>query len=181
LRARAIDGHALTVDQELGVVPFDFVGEPSSLDSLQVFVERMSVITVDVDLGEHVEGEAVLLLHSRLDLRVGARLLASKLVAREGGDTEPISFVFFVQSLKLMVVGVGQTSVGRHIHHHHHFAFVFFSQLHELFIDILSFELINGRRQSWIRLLRPDNRQVEQEGCHQAPHFVGSKLRISIS
>ena len=46
--------------------------------------------------------------------------LARKLVAREGCDTESISFVFFVQSFKLMVVRVSQTSEARHIYHNHH-------------------------------------------------------------
>jgi len=103
----------------------------------------MSVVSIDVDLGKHVEGEPILGLHASLDLRVRTGLLTCKLVARERSDAESISFVFFVQRLKLMVVGVGQTSEASHVHHHHHFASVFVFQLGKLFIDIQSFEWID--------------------------------------
>jgi len=143
LRTGSVDGNALSVDQEFCVIPLDFIGEPASFDSLQVFVEGMSVIAVDVDFSEHIKGEAILFLHSCLDFRVSARLLAGKLVAGEGGNTESISFVFFVQSLELMVVGVGQTSVGSYINYYYDFPSVFFSELDESSIDIRSFKLID--------------------------------------
>lgn len=165
LRAGAINWDALTIDQELGVVPFDFIRKPSTLYSLHVFVEWMRVVAVDVDFGEHVEGESVFLLHSLLDLRIGARLLACKLVARESGDTESHRFVFFVQSLKLMVVGVGQTSVGSHVHHHYHITSVFVLNLDEVSIDIICFEFIDRFCQLWVALFCPDNSQAEKEGC----------------
>jgi len=107
LGAGAVNGNALSVDQELGVIPFDGAAKPASFDSLHVFVEGMGVITVDIDLAKHVKSEPILLLHSLFDLRIGARFLARKLVARESSNTESIGFIFFVQSLKLMVVGVG--------------------------------------------------------------------------
>lgn len=131
----------------------------------------MSVSAVDVRLREHVEREAVLRLHARFDLRVRSGLLSRKLVAREGGDAEPISFVFFVQSLKLMVVDVGQTSVGRHVDYDDHFALVFVFELDKLFVDVQGLELVNRLRRQRVALLRPDHSQAEQKGRQQTLHF----------
>jgi len=96
----------------------------------------MRIVTVDVDFSEHVKSEAILFLHSRLDFRIGSRFLARKLVAREGSDAKSLRLIFFVQSLKLIVVGVGQPSVGRHVYHHNHISFVFFSDNGWFLIDI---------------------------------------------
>ena len=43
----------------------------------------MGVSTIDIDLGKHVEGEPVLLLHSLLDLRIGARFLKWDRIRRD--------------------------------------------------------------------------------------------------
>jgi len=172
LGAGPVNRNSLTVDQELCVIPLDRTGEPSTLDSLHVFVERMGIIAVDVDFAVHVKGVPVLFLHSLLDLRIGARFLARKLVARECCDTESVSLIFFVQSLKLMVVGVGQTSVGGDIHNNYDFPGVFFSELDESSVDVIGFELVDGRCQSRVRLLCPDHSQVEQERRHQTVHHV---------
>jgi len=123
----------------------------------------MSGIAVHVDFGEHVERESVLLLHSLLNFRIGARFLAGKLIAGESGNTESVSLVFFVQSFQLRVIRVGQTSVGCNIHHHHYFAFIFVFYLNELFIDVQGFELVDGRGRFRVSLFRPDDSQVEQE------------------
>ena len=48
--------------------------------------------------------------------------LSSKLIAGESGNSQPLSFIASVQSLKLIVVGVGQTSVGCHIQDDHDLA-----------------------------------------------------------
>ena len=46
----------------------------------------MGVSAVDIDLAEHVEGDVVLSIGELLDLGLRARLLATKLVARETQD-----------------------------------------------------------------------------------------------
>ena len=48
--------------------------------------------------------------------------LSSELIAGESGNSQPLSFIASVQSLKLIVVGVGQTSVGCHIQDDHDLA-----------------------------------------------------------
>jgi len=135
---------SLSIDEELRVVPFDVVSEPTTLDSLQVLVKGVSIGPVDINLGEHVEGEPILFLHSRFDLRVRTRLLSSKLVAWERSNSETISAVFFVQSLELMVVGVGQPSVGGDVDDNDNVTLIFPSKVdHLLLINIQGFELID--------------------------------------
>jgi len=78
-------GDTLLVHHELGEVPLDGVDEEPSLLSLEKSKEWVRVTAVDVDFGEHVEGDVVL-RHKLLDLLFGAGLLASKLVAGEPKD-----------------------------------------------------------------------------------------------
>jgi len=85
----------------------------------------MSVVTVDVDFGVQVKSDVIFGHDAGFDFGVGARLLASELIAGESGDSQPLSFIASVQSLKLIVVGVGQTSVGCHIQDDHDLASVF--------------------------------------------------------
>src|SRR6187455_1274470 len=57
--AVARDRLAAAVDQELGEVPFDRLGaEHARLLAGEIFVERVRVRAVHVDLGEHREGDA---------------------------------------------------------------------------------------------------------------------------
>ena len=80
------NGNSFRVHHKLGEVPFDGVDKEPRLFGLEEDKERMRIATIDVDLGEHVEGDIVL-GHKLLDLLFGARLLASKLVAGEPQDT----------------------------------------------------------------------------------------------
>jgi len=110
----------------------------------------MSVIAIDIDLGEEVECDPVFGQHASLDLCVRARLLSSELIAGESGDSQPLVFVLSVQCLKLVVVGVGQPSVGRHVEDDHHVASVL-AEADAIAIDGVGLEIINrcpsGRRQ----------------------------------
>lgn len=83
---RAEHGHPLLIHHKLGEIPFDGVDKKPGLLSLEESKERMSVSTVDVDLGEHVEGDVVL-GHKLLDLLLSAWLLTPELVAGEPQDT----------------------------------------------------------------------------------------------
>ena len=58
-------------------------------------VQRALVVALDGDLGEDVEG-SVLLGTERLDLSVGARLLAGEVVRGEGQDSKAFVFVALV-------------------------------------------------------------------------------------
>lgn len=81
-----VDGHSLLVGHELGEVPLDGVDQKSGLLLLEIDPERVGVATVHVDLGEHVEGDVVLLCEG-LDVRLSSRLLTAKLIAGEGQNT----------------------------------------------------------------------------------------------
>jgi len=103
----------------------------------------MGVVAVDVDLGVEVEGDVVFGQHASFDLRVSAGLLSSKLVAGESGYSQPLRFIASVQSLKLIVVGVGQPSVGCHVQDDHHFAPIFI-EADTVSIDGVGIEIVNG-------------------------------------
>ena len=62
--------------------------------------ERVRVVAVDVDLGEHREGDAVVALAERRDLGLVARLLVAELVAGEAEDGEAPLGVGVVQLLQ---------------------------------------------------------------------------------
>ena len=61
--------------------------ESSSLLGFEVFVERVLVSPVDIDLAEEVKGHIELVLSKLLDLLLSLGFLAAKLVARECQDT----------------------------------------------------------------------------------------------
>src|SRR4029434_4831840 len=87
----ALDDVALAVDQELGEIPLDRLGpQKSRLLLLEKAIERGRVVAVDIDLGEHGEGHAVVHLAEALDLLLAAGLLRAELVAREAEDLEPL-------------------------------------------------------------------------------------------
>src|SRR5690606_39094068 len=72
---------AVTIDQELGEVPFDGLGaQHARRGGLQVLVQRMGVGAVDLHLGEHGEGHIVGAGAERADLCLVARLLRAELV-----------------------------------------------------------------------------------------------------
>lgn len=74
-----VAGHrfATAVNQELGEIPLDEVAERSALLVLQEGPERVGVIPVHLDLGEHVELHLVS-LSKLLDLLLRAWLLGGE-------------------------------------------------------------------------------------------------------
>ena len=92
-------------------VPLDVAPEQLALLLLEVFVERVRVRPVDVNLLKHREGDAV--LASKLDnvLR-RARLLRAELIARKAQDHKPLRAIAIVDRLQLAVVCVCQASFG---------------------------------------------------------------------
>jgi len=149
-----IDGISLAVYKELGEIPGDFApsdpGHGTGLLLLEEFPQRMSVIAIDIDLGKEVECDPVFGQNAGLDLRVRAGLLSSELIAGESGDSQPLVFILSVQCLQLVIVGVGQPSVGRYVEDDHHFASVL-AEADAIAIDGVGFVVINccpfGRRQ----------------------------------
>mmetsp|Transcript_4379 Transcript_4379/g.11498 ORF Transcript_4379/g.11498 Transcript_4379/m.11498 type:complete len:334 (+) Transcript_4379:210-1211(+) len=94
--------------------------------SLQVFVHERCVRSVDIDLLHHHEIHPVRIRHETMDLFVGARLLFSKLVAREGQQSHlPRRILQRLQMLipelhHFLVVPVGEPALRCHVYHHRH-------------------------------------------------------------
>ena len=85
-RRVALEYRAVGADEELGEVPLDRLGtEKAGLLRLEVFVERVRIRTVHVDLCEQGEGDAVVPGAELFDLRFAARLLVPELIT---GETE---------------------------------------------------------------------------------------------
>ena len=54
---------------------------------LEIDPKGVGITSIDIDLAEHVEGHVVLPSSEFLDLSFSARLLTTKLIARESKDT----------------------------------------------------------------------------------------------
>ena len=79
------------VDQELGKIPFDrFNAQNARLGLGEILKQRMRISTIDVDLGEHRESNAIIFLAEGPNLRVATRLLAAELIAGKAQDSEPL-------------------------------------------------------------------------------------------
>ncbi|CAH0395291.1 unnamed protein product [Bemisia tabaci] len=114
-------------------------------DTALPLVEGMRVVSVHVNLSEHVEGNAVLLRELE-DLRVGARLLAQELVRREGEDPEALGLgVFVVELLELLVVGLGEPALAGHVHDDADVVLVL-GEVDFVPADVLGGEVIDGSR-----------------------------------
>lgn len=80
---------AVAADQELLKVPLDALhSKDARLALLQPLVQRVGLVTVDVDLAEDRKGDAVVDLAEALNLIVGTWVLATELVAWKADDLE---------------------------------------------------------------------------------------------
>jgi len=77
-----------------------------------------------------------------LDLGVGSRFLATKLVAREPDDFQALRGVRFVDLGELGVVDLGQASGGRHVNDQGHFALVF-AQADVISVNVFMLETVD--------------------------------------
>ena len=75
-------------------------GSSPDFSSLEPLEQRVGVVAVDVDLGEHRERHAEAPVAERRDLRLVARLLVAELVAREAEHGEAAVGVLVVQLLQ---------------------------------------------------------------------------------
>ena len=83
----ACDGFSFFINDELGEVPLDFSGFFFAwLFGFEPLVEVVGIVAIDVDFGEHREGDVVLRFGEFGDFCVGAGLLSAELVTRESED-----------------------------------------------------------------------------------------------
>jgi len=115
----SVDGISLSIDEKFGEIPLNIPSSKptcrSRLFPLQERPKRMLRIPIHVHLCEKIKCDAVLLQNASFNLGICTRLLTTKLIAGESRNSQPSGFVSFVQSLKLIVVGVGQPSVGCYV------------------------------------------------------------------
>ena len=79
----AFDYLALTVNQELGEVPFDLPAHAATFLGLEPDVERVGLVAVNFYLGKAWESGLVVEVAEVIDFLSGARDLALELVARK--------------------------------------------------------------------------------------------------
>jgi len=132
---------AILVDQELGKIPLDGIHQKAALLLLQEVVKGMSLLAIYVDLIVDIKLYFVL-LQELLDVHRATRLLVVKLVAWEGSNFETLILVLGVKFVKLVVVGLGEATVGGHINYQCCLAFVFV-QRDLIAIEILCLEVID--------------------------------------
>lgn len=105
------------------------------------------VRAVDVDLLKHGEGGAILAREGE-DLVGRARLLATKLVAREGENRELVGRVALRERHHALVVRVRQTSLGGHVDNQRDLTLVFAQLYHVIGLQVTSREIVGGHLRS---------------------------------
>ena len=104
-RRIALEYRAVGADEELGEVPLDRLGtEKAGLLRLEVFVERVRMRTVHVDLCEHREGDAVVPGTELHDFCFAARLLVPELITGEPEHDETPVLELVVERLQSHVL-----------------------------------------------------------------------------
>ena len=81
---------------------------------LQELVERMGLLAIDLDLGEHRKADAVGQRTEFPDLRLVAWFLMTELVAGEAKDREAACRVFLLQRLESLVLR-RESALARHV------------------------------------------------------------------
>ena len=104
-RPIALEYRAVGADEELGEVPLDRLGtEKAGLLRLEVFVERVRLHTVHVDLCEQRESDAVVPGAELLDLCFAPRLLVPELITGETEHDQTLVPEFVVERLQSHVL-----------------------------------------------------------------------------
>lgn len=83
----ALNRLSILVDDELSEIPLDGVKKCSALFFFQVFIQRVSVLAVDIDFVEQVEVYFAVASEA-LNLLGTSWLLMAELVARKSEDTQ---------------------------------------------------------------------------------------------
>jgi hypothetical protein len=105
LRGVSGDDLARSIDEELFEVPGDGVGVTSSrLFVAEPLVQIAGSVAVHIDLGKHGERGIVLTGCKCKYFGIGAGLLPSELVAREGQHVEPGCLVVFIECTQTCVL-----------------------------------------------------------------------------
>jgi len=103
----------------------------------------MSIFTIDIYFLKHVKLHPIT-LGKLFNLHIGARLLATELVAGEGedGQLDPSFAVLLVQLDQLGIVDPGLASLGGNIDQDAHLPLIF-TEIHLFTINVLCTEFVN--------------------------------------
>lgn len=92
-RGIAMDDLAVTVNQKFGEIPFDGLGaEYAGCFMLEPDIERMRIVTIDINLGEEREADIEARLAELADGLCVARLLSAELIAGEAENNQALSW-----------------------------------------------------------------------------------------
>ena len=163
------DHIAFPVHQELGEIPLDAVVaeelaelrlEPrleslalkalkaqEGLFAAKVVVQRMSCLSPDVDLLEHLERYVVIAGAEALDLLVGAGLLTAELVAGESQYFKALRFVLFIETFQALILS-REPSLAGYVHDQKDLAFIVFKGLFNAVYGI-GFKVVDGHAASF--------------------------------
>src|SRR4051794_18112785 len=107
-------GHfARTIDEEFGKIPFDRRTKQARLRSLQMFVKRMGVAAIHIDLREHREGDVIVVDAKLLDLPGVAWFLPAELIAWKSEDGKASWREFAMQHFQTLVLRRETAGAGR--------------------------------------------------------------------
>ncbi len=112
-RGVALEHRAVPSNEELGEVPNNIgVALLIRMLSLQEVVQGRGTIAVDLDLGEHREGDVIVGRCELENLSVAAGLLGAELVAGKPKNSEASVLVVFVKSTQTCVLGSKASGAG---------------------------------------------------------------------
>ena len=104
----------------------------------------MDICALDTDFAEHIKGNFVVKRTELGDFGIVSRFLSTKVVRREGSDTQPFTLVLCVQRLEFFVLWC-QTALARNIDYEDNIAFVS-AQLLLLAINALHRKVVHTLR-----------------------------------
>lgn len=122
----ALNG-AIAADEELLKVPLDGLdAHDTGLGVLEPLVQGVGAVTVNVNLAQDGERDAVVELAEGLDVVVGAGLLTTKLVAGETENDKVVGVLLPKVLVELLEAGVlwGKTALGGSVDDEHNLALV---------------------------------------------------------
>lgn len=97
-RGVSLNWVAVAIDEEHREVPFDGLGpEDAWFLSLDVVPQRVGTVSIDIDFSHHGKVRLKASAHEIGDLLLSAGFLATKLVARETQNGEPLILVLVVE------------------------------------------------------------------------------------
>src|SRR5574344_328201 len=117
-RLITLDDFPRLVNEKLVEIPFDGI---STCGFFQIYVQWVSVCSVDINFGKNGEGNAVIQCAESLDFLISAWFLVGKLIAWKSHYLESLIPVFFMQCFQRRIL-LGVTAFAGYINNQEGFA-----------------------------------------------------------